>query len=104
MGHYRKWTPEEDEHIVQGHAAGRSMASMAEELGIHRNTIGSRLRRLAALYEKEGLGERIALANERKFREECRRLEERKPPPFQLWARGMLALSRRERRQEQHES
>lgn len=101
MGNYRVWTPEEDEYIIQGHATGRSMASMGEELGIHRNTIGSRLRRLAKLYEKDGLAERIAFANEKRLREEWKRLENRKPPPFQLWARGMLGLSRRADRQEQ---
>jgi DNA-directed RNA polymerase specialized sigma24 family protein len=44
---YRKWTPEEDEHLAQRAAEGAAVAELAAEFGRNKGAIRSRLARHA---------------------------------------------------------
>jgi len=104
MSYIHKWTPEEDEYILLAHNNGVPVVRMATRLGVHRETVKRRLTHLWKVYDELSIQESLNQRRDRAVQNEWERLENRKPLPFQLWARGMIELSRRERRQEQHES
>ena len=100
MGNFRKWTEEEDAYLLLAFKNGVSKTRIGKRLGVHRNLIRRRLDFLEALANPPPK-ESEELAAEREHLERCRMLENRKPPPFELWARSMIELSRRQRRQGQ---
>ena len=101
MSHVHNWTHEEDEYISLAHKNGVPVVRMATRLGVHRETVKRRLTHLRKVYDELSIQESLNQRRDRAIQNEWERLENREPPPFQIWARSMIELSRRERRQEQ---